>query len=108
MTADEKFDALLEGLGDLRAEMAGLSAWIKSDRERADRLEASLINLRTVHSEDLQRVYSKVEGYATRKELAALEERMVARQRWIVGMLVTILIAIIGSVISIAPHLIGL
>lgn len=105
MNGDEKIDQLLAAVSDLRADVAGLTAWIKSDRERVDRIETSLINLRTIHTDDLQKVYAAMTGYATRAEVAELEEQLVARQRWIVGLLVTILVALVTAAVSLAPHL---
>lgn len=107
MNGDDKLDQVLAAVSDLRADVAGLAAWIKADRERIDRIDASLIALRSSHAHDLERVHAKLVTYATRDEVADLESELVGRQRWIVGLLVTILVALVTAAISLAPHLAG-
>jgi len=104
---ERRLDAILDAVSSLRSEVSEMTAWVKAERERMDRVQTDLMHLRDRHETDLRAVLAREDLYATKSELAALESEMVTRQRWIVGLLVTILLAVAGAAITLFPHLGG-
>ena len=73
MTAD-KLDQIAESIHRVEATVAELSAWVRSERERVNRLDAAVLALTTRHEDDIRQVYRSLEPLATRTDLAELEK----------------------------------
>jgi len=93
-TQVEKLDSIAASLGRVEQTVAELSAWVKSERERVNRIDAFVATLTIRHEDDIRNVYRALEPLATRADLDALEKDLITRQRWIIGLAVPTLVSV--------------